>query len=174
VENVVESQIIPEGEVLEEFEWGEVIRGLVDIQAWLTGFAYLGLLVSLYSYSLFLPTIVSGLGYAGGFAQLHTAIALNGEALSSSVKKNFSFRWFLTPGNQENQRKLGNWDLSSLSVGDTANGRTRLGRRGVDKGISRIIRSYATRERLVHQLGTVILVSVLLCDASSPQGVRLQ
>lgn len=39
---------------------------------WLTAFAYLGIIVGLYSYSLFLPTIVSGLGYSGGRAQLHT------------------------------------------------------------------------------------------------------
>jgi hypothetical protein len=38
----------------EEFEWREVVRGLTDLQTWLTGFAYFGLLVSLYSFSLFL------------------------------------------------------------------------------------------------------------------------
>jgi len=38
----------------EEFEWREVVRGLTDPQTWLTGFAYFGLLVSLYSFSLFL------------------------------------------------------------------------------------------------------------------------
>ncbi|KAJ7781256.1 MFS transporter, partial [Mycena metata] len=56
----------------EKFEWSEVIRGLTDIQAWVTGIAYGGLIVSLYSFSLFLPTIVAGLGYAGKSAQLHT------------------------------------------------------------------------------------------------------
>ncbi|KAF9009084.1 MFS transporter [Cyathus striatus] len=56
----------------EEFEWREVIRGFLDIQTWLTGMAYFGLIVSLYSYSLFLPTIVTGLGYSGSAAQLHT------------------------------------------------------------------------------------------------------
>jgi len=56
----------------EKFEWREVVRGLTDVQTWLTGIAYLGLIVSLYSYSLFLPTIVSGLGFSGGQAQLHT------------------------------------------------------------------------------------------------------
>lgn len=39
---------------------------------WLTGFAYTGLVVSLYSFSLFLPTIVTGLGYSGEHAQLQT------------------------------------------------------------------------------------------------------
>ncbi|KAG7085620.1 hypothetical protein E1B28_003169 [Marasmius oreades] len=56
----------------EVFEWREVRRGLTDIQTWVTGMAYFGLVVSLYSYSLFLPTIVSGLGYSGAQAQLHT------------------------------------------------------------------------------------------------------
>ncbi|PAV20477.1 MFS general substrate transporter [Pyrrhoderma noxium] len=56
----------------EQFEWREVIRGCTDVQTWLTGFAYLGLIVSLYSYSLFLPTIITGLGYSGGEAQLRT------------------------------------------------------------------------------------------------------
>ncbi|KAJ7433827.1 MFS general substrate transporter [Mycena galericulata] len=56
----------------EQFEWREVIRGLTDFQAWVTGIAYLGLIVSLYSFSLFLPTIVAGLGFSGKSAQLHT------------------------------------------------------------------------------------------------------
>jgi len=56
----------------EVFEWREVFRGVWEIQVWLTGIAYFGLIVSLYSYSLFLPTIVAGLGYAGSSAQLHT------------------------------------------------------------------------------------------------------
>jgi hypothetical protein len=38
----------------EKFEWREVVRGLTDFQAWITGFAYLGLIVCLYSFSLFL------------------------------------------------------------------------------------------------------------------------
>ncbi|KAF9058209.1 MFS general substrate transporter [Panaeolus papilionaceus] len=56
----------------EKFEWREVWRGCTDIQVWLTGIAYFGLIVSLYSYSLFLPTIVAGLGFTGSQAQLHT------------------------------------------------------------------------------------------------------
>ncbi|KIK68185.1 hypothetical protein GYMLUDRAFT_216829 [Collybiopsis luxurians FD-317 M1] len=60
------------GSQAEMFEWREVIRGATDIQTWLTGIAYFGLIVGLYSYSLFLPTIVAGLGYTGSAAQLHT------------------------------------------------------------------------------------------------------
>ncbi|KAI0650303.1 MFS general substrate transporter [Trametes meyenii] len=56
----------------ERFEWGEVMRGVKDPQVWMTAVAYMGIIVSLYSFSLFLPTIVAGLGYAGGAAQLHT------------------------------------------------------------------------------------------------------
>lgn len=56
----------------EAFEWREVIRGIRDIQVWLTAFSYMGIIISLYSFSLFLPTIVAGLGYEGGAAQLHT------------------------------------------------------------------------------------------------------
>ena len=57
----------------EVFEWREVVRGkpttrvvikksylhlgLTDIQTWVTGIAYFGLLVSLYSYSLFLSVV---------------------------------------------------------------------------------------------------------------------
>ncbi|KAI1789554.1 MFS general substrate transporter [Ganoderma leucocontextum] len=56
----------------ERFEWGEVLRGIKDPQVWMTAVAYMGIIVSLYSFSLFLPTIVVGLGYSGGQAQLHT------------------------------------------------------------------------------------------------------
>ncbi|KAJ7180067.1 MFS transporter [Mycena crocata] len=61
----------------EQFEWGEVIRGLTDFQAWVTGIAYLGLIVSLYSFSLFLPTIVAGLNYSGKQAQLLVVAVLS-------------------------------------------------------------------------------------------------
>lgn len=56
----------------EQFEWREVMRGVCDPQVWMTSFSYLGIIVSLYSFSLFLPTIVIGLGYSGEAAQLHT------------------------------------------------------------------------------------------------------
>lgn len=38
----------------EHFEWGEVLRGVFDVQTWLTALAYMAILISLYSYSLFL------------------------------------------------------------------------------------------------------------------------
>ncbi|PWN46850.1 MFS transporter [Violaceomyces palustris] len=45
----------------EVFEWREVRRGLTEIQAWVTGLAYLCICNCLYSYSLFLPTILRGI-----------------------------------------------------------------------------------------------------------------
>ncbi|KZV72119.1 MFS general substrate transporter [Peniophora sp. CONT] len=68
--SIVESVVVHQED--EKFEWREVVRGLVDVQTWLTAIAYLGMIVGLYSFSLFLPTIVQGLGYSGGQAQLHT------------------------------------------------------------------------------------------------------
>ncbi|KAF5393828.1 hypothetical protein D9757_000037 [Collybiopsis confluens] len=64
----------PEEEV---FEWKEVIRGATDIQTWLTGIAYFGLIssASVIDAGLDLPirpTIITGLGYKGPEAQLHT------------------------------------------------------------------------------------------------------
>ncbi|KAI0702850.1 MFS general substrate transporter [Cytidiella melzeri] len=56
----------------EKFEWREILRGMTDIQVWLSAIAYMGIIVPLYSFSLFLPSIVAGLGYHGGSAQLHT------------------------------------------------------------------------------------------------------
>jgi tetrahydromethanopterin S-methyltransferase subunit A len=47
---VIENRTMAE----EEFEWREVRRGLLDIQGWLTGLAYLSVCMSLYSFSLFL------------------------------------------------------------------------------------------------------------------------
>jgi MFS family permease len=57
----------------EEFEWGEVKRGFTDPQVWITGWAYMSICVGLYSYSLFLPTIIRGMGQSGADAQLRSA-----------------------------------------------------------------------------------------------------
>ncbi|KAH9938279.1 MFS general substrate transporter [Fomitopsis serialis] len=54
----------------EQFEWLEVVRGIKEPQVWMSALSYLGIIISLYSFSLFLPTIVAGLGYSGGQAQL--------------------------------------------------------------------------------------------------------
>ncbi len=45
----------------EQFEWREIRRGLTEPQAWFTCIAYLLICNCLYSFSLFLPTILRGI-----------------------------------------------------------------------------------------------------------------
>ncbi|KAL2215487.1 major facilitator superfamily domain-containing protein [Thermoascus aurantiacus ATCC 26904] len=48
----------------ETLRWSEVRRGIFDIRMWLTATAYMAILSGLYSFGLFLPTIINGLGFA--------------------------------------------------------------------------------------------------------------
>ncbi|KAI9731812.1 MAG: hypothetical protein M1818_007677 [Claussenomyces sp. TS43310] len=67
----------PSGSVdhqVEQFQWSEVIRGLLDLSTWLSACAYFGILAGLYSFGLFLPTIITGLGYTANDAQLWSVI----------------------------------------------------------------------------------------------------
>ncbi|KAI4864710.1 MFS general substrate transporter [Hypoxylon rubiginosum] len=63
-----------EKETTEKFSWGEVARGVFSMQTWFTACAYFGILSGLYSFGLFLPTIISGLGYTADEAQLWSVI----------------------------------------------------------------------------------------------------
>ncbi|ETN36542.1 uncharacterized protein HMPREF1541_08820 [Cyphellophora europaea CBS 101466] len=56
----------------ERFRWSEVVRGLTSPQLWLSGTAYFAILSGLYSFGLFLPSIVVSLGYEANTAQLMT------------------------------------------------------------------------------------------------------
>ncbi|OBT44800.1 hypothetical protein VE00_04968 [Pseudogymnoascus sp. WSF 3629] len=58
----------------EQFAWSEVVRGLLSPQLWFSATAYLAILAALYSFGLFLPTIIVGLGYAPNEAQLWSVI----------------------------------------------------------------------------------------------------
>lgn len=59
----------------EQFEWAEVKRGIFNLQVWLTALAYFGILAGLYSFGLFLPTIVqAGFAKDPNKAQLWTVI----------------------------------------------------------------------------------------------------
>ncbi|KAJ4388503.1 hypothetical protein N0V85_007485 [Neurospora sp. IMI 360204] len=51
----------PVSEREEKFKWSEVRRGVFNIQVWLTGSAYFALGAGLYSFGLFLPTILNDL-----------------------------------------------------------------------------------------------------------------
>ncbi|MBW0469747.1 hypothetical protein O181_009462 [Austropuccinia psidii MF-1] len=59
--------------ISENFEMIEVIRGFKEPQVWISGLGYMALCVGLYSYSLFLPSIISGMGYRGSQAQLFSS-----------------------------------------------------------------------------------------------------
>ncbi|KAI0804154.1 MFS transporter-like protein [Xylaria sp. FL0064] len=56
----------------EKFDWHWVRMAFAAPQLWFSSFIWFFLLVPLYSYSLFLPTIISGLGYESTQAQLFT------------------------------------------------------------------------------------------------------
>ncbi|RFU26093.1 hypothetical protein B7463_g10247, partial [Scytalidium lignicola] len=61
-------------EVTEKFRWSEVVRGIVSISTWLSALAYFSILAGLYSFGLFLPTIINDLGYTANDAQLWSVI----------------------------------------------------------------------------------------------------
>ncbi|KAI0376305.1 MFS general substrate transporter [Hypomontagnella monticulosa] len=63
-----------EREATEKFAWSEVVRGVFSLQTWFTASAYFGILSGLYSFGLFLPTIIAGLGYTADEAQLWSVI----------------------------------------------------------------------------------------------------
>ncbi|KAI2630546.1 MFS transporter-like protein [Xylaria nigripes] len=57
----------------EKFDWHWVKMAFKAPQTWLSSLIWFFLLIPLYSFSLFLPTIISGLGYTSTRAQLFTA-----------------------------------------------------------------------------------------------------
>ncbi|KAF2404699.1 MFS general substrate transporter [Trichodelitschia bisporula] len=50
----------------ERFQWSEVRRGIFNVQVWLTATAYFAILSGLYSFGLFLPTIINALHITSG------------------------------------------------------------------------------------------------------------
>ncbi|GAP86970.1 putative MFS general substrate transporter [Rosellinia necatrix] len=63
-----------EREETERFAWSEVARGVFSWQTWLSASAYFGILSGLYSFGLFLPTIIRDMGYTANEAQLWSVI----------------------------------------------------------------------------------------------------
>ncbi|KAF7162855.1 hypothetical protein CNMCM5623_007977 [Aspergillus felis] len=58
---------VPEGTLeaeQEAFRWSEVVRGVLDLRMWLSATAYFAILSGLYSFGLFLPTIIKESGFA--------------------------------------------------------------------------------------------------------------
>jgi len=58
----------------ESFKWSEVARGMFSISTWLSALSYFAILAGLYSFGLFLPTIIVELGYTANEAQLWSVI----------------------------------------------------------------------------------------------------
>ncbi|KAF2120292.1 major facilitator superfamily domain-containing protein [Lophiotrema nucula] len=60
----------------EKFDWAEVKRGVFNLQVWFSACAYFAILSGLYSFGLFLPTIINSLKFASdpNEAQLWTVI----------------------------------------------------------------------------------------------------
>ncbi|KAL3461752.1 major facilitator superfamily domain-containing protein [Aspergillus heterothallicus] len=54
----------------DSFRWSEVQRGLLDPQMWLSATAYFAILSGLYSFGLFLPTIIDESGFASNANQV--------------------------------------------------------------------------------------------------------
>lgn len=54
----------------EGFQLSEVKRGVLSVQTWLSASAYFCILCGLYSFGLFTPSIITGLGYSATSAQL--------------------------------------------------------------------------------------------------------
>ncbi|CAI0641945.1 unnamed protein product [Colletotrichum noveboracense] len=53
----------------EKFRWSEVGRGVLNLQVWLSSTAYFAILSGLYSFGLFLPTIINDLHIASNANQ---------------------------------------------------------------------------------------------------------
>ncbi|KAK3902152.1 major facilitator superfamily domain-containing protein [Staphylotrichum tortipilum] len=56
----------------ERFTWGNVVKALRDPKCWLYGLSFHTMSLPLYTFSLFLPTIIKDLGYKAASAQLLT------------------------------------------------------------------------------------------------------
>ncbi|KAM3507051.1 hypothetical protein MY10362_001978 [Beauveria mimosiformis] len=54
----------------EPFQWSKVLRGIFNVQIWLNSTSYFAIISGLYSFGLFLPTIVKEIGIAGDANQL--------------------------------------------------------------------------------------------------------
>ncbi|RHZ63224.1 putative MFS transporter [Aspergillus thermomutatus] len=64
---LLDSPSVPEGTLEAEQEalrWSEVVRGVLDLKMWLSATAYFAILSGLYSFGLFLPTIIQESGFA--------------------------------------------------------------------------------------------------------------
>ncbi|KAI1818414.1 major facilitator superfamily domain-containing protein [Poronia punctata] len=76
----------------DEFDWKYVWAACTDVQIWVNIFVYWGIVCPLYGVSLFLPTIIKGLGYVSSTAQLLTVPIYIVAAILAVVVAYFSDR----------------------------------------------------------------------------------
>ncbi|KAH7066763.1 major facilitator superfamily domain-containing protein [Paraphoma chrysanthemicola] len=73
--DIARHRLDQQNSALEPFDWKEVKRGVFNLQVWLSATAYFAILCGLYSFGLFLPTIVNnGFAKDANEAQLWTVI----------------------------------------------------------------------------------------------------
>lgn len=68
----------------DEFSWYQVRRAVFSVQTWLSALAYFAILSALYSFGLFVPSIITGLGYSAIQAQLYSVPPYAGEFIYKS------------------------------------------------------------------------------------------
>ncbi|KAL4894758.1 major facilitator superfamily domain-containing protein [Aspergillus ambiguus] len=74
------------------FDWRQVKQALLDWQTYLHALGYWGMACAVYALSLFLPTIIKGLGYSSANAQLLTIPVYAAASISCVVVGYFSDR----------------------------------------------------------------------------------
>lgn len=73
--DIARQRLDQQNSALEPFAWSEVKRGVLNLQVWLSALAYFAILCGLYSFGLFLPTIINnGFAKNPNQAQLWTVI----------------------------------------------------------------------------------------------------
>ncbi|KAJ6781704.1 hypothetical protein PWT90_05709 [Aphanocladium album] len=89
-------------ELEEEFQWSEVRRGFFNIQVWLNSTSYFAMVSGLYSFGLFLPTIIKEMGIARNADQVQLwsvipfAIATPFTVLAAFVSDRLKLRGIIT------------------------------------------------------------------------------
>ena len=75
------------------FQWKRVRAAIFSFKTWLSALAYFAILSALYSFGLFVPTIVQGLGYTAVRAQLFSIPPYAVAAVLSVIAAIISGRW---------------------------------------------------------------------------------
>lgn len=78
---------------MEPFQWSDVAVAVFSIRTWLSALAYMAILTALYSFGLFIPTIIKDLGYTAVRAQLFSVPPYAVAALLTVIASYISDRY---------------------------------------------------------------------------------